>query len=141
MARETKKAKPKAPKQIKLPKTLAQCADRYYVVREERLEAVKAVEPLKLEESALKEHIIENLPKSQASGIAGKIARVTVTTKNVPQVKDWDKLYKWIKKTGNFHILGRAINTEAVEEITEKTGKPIPGIGSFKVVGISFSKV
>ncbi|MES2200728.1 MAG: hypothetical protein V4498_00590 [candidate division FCPU426 bacterium] len=141
MARETKKAAPKAAKKFKLPKTLAQCADLYFNVREERLKAVKALEPLKDQETALKTHLIDNVPKSQASGIAGKVARVTVVTKDVAQVKDWDKLYKWIKKTGNFQVLGRAISAEAVEEITEKTGKPIPGIGTFKVVSLSLNKV
>ncbi len=141
MARENKKAAPKAAKKIKLPKTLAQCADLYYTVRGERLKAVKALEPLKKQETALKDHLIDNVPKSEASGIAGKVARVTVVTKDVPQVKDWDKFYKWIKKTGHFHVLGRAINTEAVEEIMEATGKKIPGVGTFKVVTLSLNKV
>lgn len=142
MARETKAAAPKAAK-IKLPKTLAQCADRYYLVKQARLKEAQKLEPLKAEESALKDHLIENLPKSQAAGITGRVANATITTKDVPVVNDWDKFYAYIKKTGHFHLLGRSISGEAVEELQESLpkGKKIPGIGSFKVVNVSLKKV
>lgn len=140
MAREKKDNSPK----IKLPKTLAQCADRLFDVKAERLAESKKLEPLKQEETALKTHIIDNLPKSLASGIAGKKARVTVTKNTVPSVKDWEAFYKWIKKTGNFHVLGKSINAEAIEEIwaaSKKGVKAVPGVEAFTVVGLSLNKI
>ena len=60
------------------------------------------MDEVEAEEKALKEHIIQTLPKSEASGVAGKVARVTVVTKDVPQVKDWDAFYKYVSKTKSF---------------------------------------
>lgn len=130
----------KTPKKIKLPTTLGACADRLFTVRNERLKEQKALEPLKQEESALKDHIIETLPKSKASGVAGKLARVSVTTSPVPTVEDWDKLYAYVKKTGEWDLLGRTINAEAVR-LRWEAKKKVPGVGVFNVVSVSINKL
>ncbi len=127
-------------KQFKMPSTLGACADRLMTVRDQRLAEAKKLEPLKTEESQLKDHIIDHLPKSQASGIAGKKCRVTITQKVVPSVKDWDKFYAYILKTKQFNLLGRTINSEAIEELWEAK-KTVPGIETFKVIGVSINKV
>ena len=69
---------------VKFPKTLGACADRVYELRAKRLAAQKDVDAIEAEEKALKEHIINTLPKSETTGVAGKVARVTVVTKQVP---------------------------------------------------------
>jgi len=125
---------------IKLPKTLAACADELYKTREARLAAQKAVDALQAKESLLKEHLINNLPKSDASGVAGKLARVTVVTKPVPQVSDWDKFYAFVKKTGSFDLMQRRLADSAVKERWDN-GKTVPGVEPFNVVSISMNKV
>jgi hypothetical protein len=125
---------------FKPPKTLAACADELYKTRELRLAAQKATDELQAKETALKEHLINNLPKSDASGVAGKLARVTVVTKPIPQVKDWDKLYKFIKKTGAFDLLQRRLTDTAIKERWDN-GKEVPGVEPFNVVSISMNKV
>jgi hypothetical protein len=125
---------------FKMPKTLALCADELYKTREARLVAQKAVEALESKESALKEHLINNLPKSDASGVAGKLARVTIVTKVIPQVKDWDKFYKFIKKTGSFDLMQRRLTDTAVQERWDN-GKEVPGVEPFNVVKVSLNKV
>ena len=74
----------------KFPKTMGACADRIYELKNKRLAMQKEVDAVEAEEKALKEHIINTLPKSETTGVAGKLARVTVVTKQVPQVKDWE---------------------------------------------------
>ena len=128
-------------KTFKMPKTLGLCADRLYTVRQTRLKENQAIEAFKSEESQLKEHIINELPKSQMSGVAGKLARVSVETKQVPTVEDWDKLYDYIKKSGNFQLLNRALNVAAAIEILEETKKKIPGVAMFGAVTVSVNKV
>jgi hypothetical protein len=125
---------------FKFPKTMGACADRLYELRQKRLEMQKEVGKIEAEEKALKEHIIQNLPKSEASGIAGKLARVTVITKVVPQVKDWDAFYKYVKKTGQFDLMQRRINDGAIKERWE-AGKEIPGVEHFNAVSVSINKV
>lgn len=125
---------------FKFPKALGACADRLYELRQKRLEEQKKVDLIEAEEKALKEHIIQNLPKSEASGVAGKLARVTVVTKEIPQVEDWDAFYKYVKKTGNFDLLQRRLTDAAVKERWE-AGKEIPGVKHFQVVSVSINKV
>jgi hypothetical protein len=126
--------------EYKWPKGLGACADRLYQLKQKRLDAQKVVDAFAAEESALKNHIIDNLPKSDASGIAGKLARVTVVTKEVPQVTDWDQLYKYVKKTGDFSLLQRRVGDAAIKERWEN-GKEVPGVGHFNAVTISMNKV
>ena len=125
---------------FKFPKALGACADRLFTLREQRLNAQKEVDKLASEESAIKEHIINTLPKSEASGVAGKLARVTVVTKQVPQVKDWDKFYAHVKKTGQFELLQRRLTDAAIKERWE-AGKQVPGVESFNAVTVSINKL
>ena len=124
----------------KFPKAMGACADKLFELRNKRLAMQKEVDAVAAEETALKNHIIENLPKSEASGVAGKLARVTVVTKQIPQVKDWDAFYKYVKKTGQFDLMQRRITDAAIKERWE-AGKEVPGVEHFNAVSISINKV
>ena len=69
----------------KLPKSLAACADLLYETRQSRLKEKKVIDEFSALETALKERLINELPKGEASGIAGRVARVSINTKNVPR--------------------------------------------------------
>lgn len=125
---------------FKLPKSLAACADLLYETRAKRLLIQKDVDALAAQETALKEHLINSLPKGEASGIAGKVARVAVIKKQVPQVEDWDALYKHIKRTGSFDLLGRSLTKAAVEERWAMK-KNVPGVVVFDAISVSVTKV
>lgn len=127
-------------KEFKLPKTLGACADRVHDVRRERLDLEKKVELLKAEESALREHIIATLPVSQATGVAGKRARVTVKPKEIPQVDDWSALHKYIKRTGAFDLLQKRLSDGAVLDRLED-GKKLPGVSIFHTKTLSINKL
>ena len=124
---------------FKFPKSMGACADMLFVLREERLAAEKAAAVIAAKETALKEYIINNLPKSD-TGSQGKTHRVSVVTKIVPQVEDWEKVYTYITKTKNIQLLQRRLSDAAVEEIWE-SGKKVPGVGTFNVVKISLTKI
>lgn len=129
------KAKP-----FKIPKSLAACADLLYSTRQARLDMQKQVDALKEQENALRDYVIENLPKSNATGVAGKLARIQVVTAIEPVVEDWDALYKTIKRTGHFDLLNRALNRSAVRE-RWNAGKTVPGVGEFTAVKVSINKL
>jgi hypothetical protein len=124
----------------KFPKALGACADKLFELRNKRLAEQKKVDEIAAEETALKNHIIENLPKSEASGVAGKLARVTVVTKQIPQVKDWDAFYKYVKKTGSFDLMQKRLTDAAIKERWE-AGKEVPGVEHFNAVSVSINKV
>lgn len=128
-----------------LPKTLAACADQLFIIRTERLKLQQSVAALEARESALREHLIKNLPKSQASGIAGKLARVSVVTKTVVQVTDWDALNAYVLKNGKknpgvFALYQRRVGDAAVREMWA-AGKEVPGTAPLDVPVISMNKL
>jgi hypothetical protein len=125
---------------FKTPKTIGACADLLYTTREQRLALQKEVDALQAQETQLKDHIINTLPKSEATGAAGKLARVTVVNDTVPQVEDWEALYKYIKRTGSFELLNKALSRSAAGERLE-AGKAIPGVKSMPIVKVSINKV
>lgn len=132
-------------KQPAIPKTFGQCADLLYKTRSERLRLTKVAATLEVFEGVIKAHLIENLPKAKSSGVSGTFAHAALDKKNVPSVKDWDKLYKHIVKTypkdpGVFALLNRAVGKAAVEEAW-KMGKRVPGIEPFEVVTVSVTKL
>lgn len=124
---------------MKFPKEIGACADLLFRMRERRLTAQKAVEAMEKDEGALKEHIIQTLPKSKASGVAGKLARVTVELKEVPQVKDWPAFYKYVKRHDAFDLLQRRLSKEAVELRLEDGD--LPGVEVMKIPFVSMNKV
>jgi hypothetical protein len=138
-------AKKTAAKEYKPPKNLAQCADEYYRKREQRLALERQAALVQAEENACREFLINNLPKSQASGIAGKLCRVTVENKTVYQVKEWDKVWGFIlnnakKMPGITGMLQRRINENMVKEMAE-SGKVVPGTESVEVPVLRYSKL
>lgn len=127
-------------KKYKFPKALGSCADKLYELREKRLAMQKEVDAVEAEEKALKEHIINTLPKSEASGISGKVANVKVVTKEVPNLEDQEQFFKYLKKTGDFDLIQRRLNAAAVQARWE-AGKEVPGVNHFTAVTVSLTKV
>lgn len=127
-------------KEFKIPKSLALCVDKLYEVREKRLSLGRQMRDLEEIESKLKSHIIDKLPEQKASGISGKLCRVTMVHKDVPYAKDWQSVYKHITETGHFDLLGRRLNSNAVQERWDN-GEEIPGVETYKTTSLSINKI
>lgn len=123
-----------------IPKTLGACADALYTARAERHALNKEAAAIEEFEKRLKDHIIATLPKSDSTGVAGKIARVTTVTKMVPTVEDWPKFHAYVKKTGAFELLQKRLADTAINERWD-AGKTVPGVVPFNVVTVSVTKV
>jgi hypothetical protein len=129
--------------EFEIPSSLAAAADLFYKTREERLALQKEVNAIEEREKILKDHLVRSIPKSEATGIAGKLVRVSVVTKSVPQVEDWDAFYAYIVKTrkkGGFALLNKAVNSASVKEIWD-AGKDVPGVTPFNKVELSVNKL
>jgi hypothetical protein len=125
---------------VTLPPTLAGCADRLYQVRELRYAKQKEVKELEREETALETYIIDELPKSEATGIAGKIARVTVVNKIKARVTDWPKFYAYIARTKSFDLLQRRVGEAAIKARWDDN-KQVPGVDHYQYPEVSINKV
>lgn len=132
--------KPGKPAKFKLPKSLAECADLAYTLRERRLEIQRSTKQLEEQEKLVKEYLINNLPKSQASGVSGKVANAKIERDTVPTITDKKKFLAYVKKTGDFDLITSSMNPRAVKERWEHK-KKVPGIGEFQVVKLSLTKV
>lgn len=124
---------------FKLPKSIAQLADLLYTTRQDRLALAKQVEEMQKLETAIKDYIIDNLSKD-STGVAGKVARVSIVPKVRPVVEDWDKFYAHIKKTGNFELMQRRVSDPAIKERWEDN-KEVPGVTHYPYKDISLTKV
>jgi hypothetical protein len=120
----------------KLPKSLGQCADLLYATRQTRLALQREVDELQAQETAIKDHLINTLPKDDSTGAAGKVARVQITVSSKATAEDWPKVYEFVRKYRRFDLLYRRLNDSAVKEMWD-AGKEIPGVGKFNVVGVS----
>lgn len=138
----------KAAKKIPVPKTLGACADRLWTIEHVELPRLKQqlepkIDALEAEYKAIEAHLVENLPKSEAGGITGKLGRATVVSKTVPVVKPgtgWDQLYKHIKRTGDFDLLQKRLAATAVVARWDDK-KVVPGVGRFNAVRVKLESV
>jgi hypothetical protein len=121
------------------PATFGAMADKLYELRQERQRQQKQADLIEAEEKALQNHIINTMPKTD-SGAAGKLAKIGLGSKAVPQVEDWDVFYKFVIKTKNFALLQKRLGEAMIKEIWD-AGKTVPGVKSFTVVTVSLTKV
>jgi hypothetical protein len=124
---------------MKLPETLGACADALFQLKADLAEQNKLVDEIKKDIQQLKNHLIANLPKSDADGVVGRLCTCRVTTKDEPQVKDWEALYAEVMATKDFSLLHRRVSAAAVKE-RWKDGKQVPGVDVFRVVDVSVTK-
>lgn len=129
-----------------LPKTLAACADELYELREARYALQKQVDEMKKHETLLKDQIINNLSKSEATGVAGKVAKVAIKTGTAYSVTDWDAVHDYIlkhvkKDPGVWAIMQKRVSDSAIKDMVEAGGKPPPGVERVTTVDISLTKV
>lgn len=129
---------------IKFPATLPALADAYYTTMQERLKLQKEVDKLEEKEKAFKAHLINNLPLSEANGVAGKIASVRIEQKDRVAVDNWDELQAYaIKnvKKGGFAIFQRRVNDAAIKELLADPKAKFKGAHLEQYKSLSYSKL
>lgn len=126
--------------ELKIPKTIAACGDMLYTLREKRIAIEHQAAEIAKDEAKLRDHIINCLPKQDATGVRGKIAQVSISTKTKPTVKDWTAVWAYVKKNNAFELLQRRLNETAVAERWEHN-REIPGVEKFDVVTVSCTKL
>lgn len=122
------------------PKTLGACADRLYKIKALKADLNKKLDALDDERKNIEAKLIDELPKDSATGVTGKAARATIIIKEVAQVEDWDKLQKFIVKTGSWDLMVKRVKDSAVQERWED-GTKVPGVVAFPRVTVSLNKV
>lgn len=130
-------------KTFPIPKTEAQVADRWITLMDQRLALQKEVAAIEAEEKFLKAWIIDNLPRSRATGIAGKLVQVNIVDKERGEIKDYDAFCAYVARNrskGAFALLNRALNSKALSEYWA-VGKEVPGVERVPYKSLSFSRL
>lgn len=130
---------PESQDEFQIPETMGACADLLFTTRQRRLLLQKKVEKLEGQETKLKNHIINNLSVTD-TGAQGRIARVSVVKKEVPQVEDWEAFYKYVSRTKQFDLLQKRTADGAIKERWEAK-KQIPGVVKFTTKTVSLNKI
>lgn len=119
---------------------LGPLADLLYRARQERYAAQKKVNAMKDEERALETKLRAGLLELEGMTVGGRKARVTLALKQVPQVANWDALYAHVAKTGEWELLSRSVNAEAIRERAAKKVR-VPGVQLMPVQVLSVEKL
>jgi hypothetical protein len=123
-----------------LPTSIGRCADMYAEVRELRLAMDKEVAAVKARETEIREHIINNLSKSEDTGAAGLRYRAQIVMKLAPKISDWGVLTSWIRKNDRFDLLYKRINETAIKDLWAER-ENVPGIEKVNVPDVSITKL
>lgn len=124
---------------MKPPKTIGACIDKLFELRKERLNIEKDADAVRAKESELEKYIIETFNKTDLDGARGKTAVAGITMSTVPTVKDWDKLFKYVKKEDAFDLLQKRVSATAYRERMDAK-EVVPGVESFIVTKLSLRK-
>jgi hypothetical protein len=127
-------------RKLRMPKTLAGAADALYEVKAQRLAAQKEIKPLAEFEAALKNYLIDNLPKSNANGISGLHANAKIVKEEVPRIEDEAAFMAFARKKGNEDLVRVVPNIEAILQRWDAR-KTVPGVGKFTIVKVSSTKL
>ena len=133
------------PKMPKLPASLGKCVDLYHAARQERLRLEKIAEAQQKVETFIKDHIIKNIPKGDGGAVGQEFKAVRVDEDQY-SIEDDKAFYEYVKKSGSFDLLNRAINQKAVRErlgdpkFLKKFPKGVPGTKKFTAIKLSVTK-
>lgn len=123
-----------------LPSDQGELVDLLYRARERRLSMQRETEKVEALENLIKAHFVETL-NANSTGLAGRVARVQVETKAVPQIEDWDLFYKYVVKHKAFDLLQRRLNEGAAKERLEAGDGAKAGLTVFRAKKISVVKL
>lgn len=136
-----------------MPANLGRCVDLYHDIRALRLSMEKEVKEVQQREAEIREHLIQNLHKSDDGGAVGMrymARRVTKTTYRIGSeqpddfgqvTSGWGIFTSWVRKNNAFHFIQKRLNETSVADFIAKEGRLPPGVDKIDVPEISVTKV
>ncbi len=122
-----------------MSKKIGPLIDKLFLARADRLRQQKIIDDMKRKEEQVREEIMAILEADGLEGAKGRMATAAITRTTVGNVTDWDALYKYIKKTGEFDLMQKRLTDTAYRERLEN-GVVVPGVEPFIVKNISLTK-
>ena len=119
--------------------TLGQAIDKLYEARAARLAKAAEVKELQAAESVAKANVLKLLRDTGLEKASGKVATASITTEDIPFIKDWDKIHEYIRVNNRFDLLQRRIGVVAWRDLFND-GILIPGTEAGVDTDISLTK-
>lgn len=132
---------PVAPAKPKL--TTAQMIDRMWKLREEQRVLNAKIKPIKEEYEELEKDLTASLLEGGSTGSKTKKASASLSEEIVGNIKDWDAMTAYIKKSGHFHLLQRRISNPAFRELAAILAKKggVPGVEAFTKINLTLTSL
>lgn len=108
-------------------------------INEQEQELSRKLKPKKEKLDELETQIIEAMKKEKLTEFGGTGGRLIYNRKAVPTVKDWNELYKYIKKNDAFFLLEKRTSVTAYREILD-SGQTLPGVETFFKESLTLSR-
>lgn len=123
---------------------LGELIDMAYEARAKRIafqrEADAKIEDMKRFEDEVEERILTSFDKAEIEGARGSKASASVSRLMVPTVKNWPKVYAYIKANDAWDLLERRMARVAYRDRLE-AGEAIPGTEPFEKVSLSLTRI
>jgi len=84
--------------------------------------------------------LLKKMDTEGLSRTANDSASVSINEDTVPEVTDWDELYKHVTETQDFSLIQRRVSSTAYKEIL-KLGDGVPGLQPRTVRRVNFRKL
>lgn len=139
-AEAREEAEPKKEKlRHKVPRQVGAAIDLLHGVRVGRKALQARAESEKRQEEMIEEKIFEMFDKAELDGGAGRVAQASVSRSDVPTIEDWEKLERYVIRTGELDLFQRRLSVEACRERWGQK-KAIPGVAVFTRVRLHLTK-
>jgi hypothetical protein len=114
-------------KENDMPEDLEALVDKLRTMQQQRISAQKILDNQQEEERTLMEHIRVQMIDQGLDELSGDVGTVSISVRDNPDVEDWDDLYAFMLKTGNFQLMQKRLAVGGVREIWE-VGDEVPGV-------------
>jgi hypothetical protein len=105
-----------------------------------KAEAAEALAEAKRNYDVLEGRVLSALARAKLAGGRGRFAQASIGSHVVPNVTDWDAVYKWILKTRDTSLLQRRVSATHWGELLDAK-KTVPGIAPVTLTVLSLTKV
>lgn len=117
--------------------TIGSMTDLYVTLRNKKAELNAEIAKLDAQLKETEGQLIDRLEAEGSTKGSGKLGTCSITQSVVFNAVDWSKIEAFVKKTGHFQVFQRRLSLDAVREIVENSGKPIPGTEPFNTKKIN----
>jgi hypothetical protein len=120
--------------------TIGSIIDQLYEIRSKRQTLAEEDKKLKDAYADLETQLIAAMDAQDTIKSTGKRATAIVTESLVPNVKNWDEVWDYIREANAFHLVQRRLNSAPWREL-HSLGDTIPGTEPFTKREINLRKV